>query len=36
MSEALIVDAPRAPTEFPTSGGTAHDALSVDPFLSRR
>jgi len=35
-AEAVIADAPRAPVDFPTSGGTAADALSVEPYLSRR
>src|SRR5262252_4259805 len=34
-SEALIVDAPREPTEF-SNNGSSHDALSIEPFLSRR
>jgi chaperonin GroEL len=34
-SEALIVDGPRAPVDYPDSG-SAHDALSVEPIISRR
>ena len=34
-SEALIVDAPRDATDYGTNG-SSHDALSVEPFLSRR
>ena len=34
-SEALIVDAPREPVDHPTSG-SAHDAMNVEPILSRR
>ena len=34
-SEAMIVDAPREPTDFPMNGSGA-DALSVEPFLSHR
>jgi chaperonin GroEL len=34
-SEALIVDGPREPVDYPESG-SAHDAMSVDPILSRR
>jgi chaperonin GroEL len=35
-TEAFIVDAPRDPVDYPTSGGTGHDAMSLDPYLSRR
>ena len=35
-TEVFIVDAPRRPVDFPTTGGTGRDALSVEPFLSRR
>jgi chaperonin GroEL len=34
-SEAMIVDAPRSPVDFPKSGSGA-DALSLEPFISRR
>ena len=34
-SEALIVDAPREPVDYPESGSPG-DALKVDPILSRR
>jgi chaperonin GroEL len=34
-SEALIADAAREPVDFPENG-SPHDALSVEPFLSRR
>jgi chaperonin GroEL len=34
-SEVMIVDAPRDPTDYPERGSGA-DALSVEPFLSRR
>ncbi|HEX2659427.1 MAG TPA: chaperonin GroEL [Polyangia bacterium] len=34
-TEVMIADAPRAPVDFPESGSGA-DALSVDPFVSRR
>jgi chaperonin GroEL len=35
-SEALIADAPRDPVDFPKSGGSGADGMSVEPFLSRR
>jgi chaperonin GroEL len=34
-SEAMIVDAAREPVDIPEQG-SSHDALSVEPFLSRR
>jgi chaperonin GroEL len=34
-SEAMIVDAPREPVDTPEQG-SSHDALSAEPFLSRR
>jgi len=34
-SEAMIVDAAREPTDY-SDNGSSHDALSVEPFLSRR
>jgi len=34
-SEAMIVDAPRDPVDYPERG-SSHDALSAEPFLSRR
>jgi chaperonin GroEL len=36
MSEIFVVDAPRTPVDYPVQGGTAQDALGIDPFLSRR
>jgi chaperonin GroEL len=35
-SEVMIADAPRTPVDHPQSGGSGADALSVEPFLSRR
>jgi chaperonin GroEL len=35
-SEAMIVDAPRDLVATPTTGGTGADALSIEPYLSRR
>ena len=34
-TEAFIAEAPRDPVDFPIHG-SSHDALSLDPFLSRR
>jgi chaperonin GroEL len=34
-SEALIVDAPRDPVDYPAAQGTGADALNVEPFISR-
>ena len=34
-SEAMIVDAPREPVDTPEQG-SSHDAISAEPFLSRR
>jgi chaperonin GroEL len=35
-AETFVVEASRAPVDHPTSGGTGRDALSLEPFLSRR
>ena len=35
-SEAMIADAPRDAGRLSQSGGSGADALSVEPFLSRR
>ncbi len=35
-SEALIADAPRDPTDYPSLQGTGADALSAEPVLSHR
>ena len=35
-AETFVVEAARAPVDYPTSGGTGRDAMSLEPFLSRR